>query len=129
MHNGDEETCHFWVGHLPRHVADGYFAENYDVEDRDEEPLSPFARDQGVTWYDHDFLEYGGGDAGSIGELVAGYSYSEQWADELARRVADQGLTGVNFFVFINQEQIAAPRSVQGDGYWLRYMGTIGYRL
>lgn len=128
MDDDRTETCHFWVGHVPQEVAGGYFAENYDVEDRDEEPLSPFARDQGVGWYDHDFLEYGWGEAAGIGQLVAGYSYSEQWADELARRVAAEEITGVNFFVFINQEQIEAPRSVQGDGYWLRYMGTIGYR-
>lgn len=45
----DKETCHFWVGRMPADMARGYFAENYDVEDREEAPLSPFAQDQGVT--------------------------------------------------------------------------------
>jgi hypothetical protein len=47
----------------------------------------------------------------------------------LARRVAAAGLSGVNFFVFISQAEIERPRSVDGVGYWLRYMGTIEYRI
>jgi hypothetical protein len=43
--------------------------------------------------------------------------------------VADAGLTGVNIFVFINKDEIEKPRPVKGDGYWLRYPGTIKYRV
>jgi len=122
----DTETCHFWVGNFPEEIAGNYF-----VEDRSEDdaPISAFARDQGVTYYDHDFLEYGWGNADTIQGLVAGYSYSDQWAEELARRVAAVGLTGVNFFVFITQDEIEQPQSVRRDGYWLQYMGTIEYRI
>lgn len=122
----NKETSHFWVGRLPEQVAGEYFVETYAEDDT---PVSAFARDQGVKWYDHDFLEYGWGTAPTIHKLVAGYSYSDQWADELARRVAAAGLTGVNFFVFISQDELEQPRSVDGDGYWLRYMGTIEYRI
>lgn len=123
-------TSHFWVGHFPDGRRAGkYFAETYD-EDGDDTPVSPFARDQGETWYDHDFLEYGfSKSANSIEKLVSGYSYSEQWAAEVARRVADAGLTGVNMFVFIDKGEVAKPRSVKGDGYWLHYLGTIRYRI
>jgi hypothetical protein len=124
----DKETSHFWVGQVPERVAGEYFVETY-AEDRETTPVSAFARDQGVGWYDHDFLEYGWGTASTIPELVAGYSYSDQWAEELSRRVAAAGLSGVNFFVFISQDEIEHPRSVDGDGYWLRYMGTIEYRI
>jgi hypothetical protein len=122
----DTETCHFWVGNVPEEIAGNYF-----VEDRSEDdtPISAFARDQRVTYYDHDFLEYGWGKADTIQGLVAGYSYSDQWAAELARRVAAAGLTGVNFFVFITQDEIEQPQSVRGNGYWLEYMGTIEYRI
>jgi hypothetical protein len=109
-------------------IAGEYFVETY-AEDREQTPVSAFARDQGVGWYDHDFLEYGWGPAATIQELVAGYSYSDQWADELARRVAAAGLTDVNFFVFVSEDQIKSPRSVDGNGYWLRYLGTIEYRI
>ena len=124
----DKETSHFWVGHVPQQIADEYFVETYD-EDRDNVPVSAFARDQGVAWYDHDFLEYGWGNAATIQELVAGYSYSDQWAEELASRAAAAGLVDINFFVFISQEEIEHPRSVKGDGYWLHYMGAIEYRI
>jgi len=127
----ETETSHFWVGRFPEEVAGNYFVEVYDENDEDREhtPLSAFARDQGVTWYDHDFLEYGWGKAESIQKLVIGYSYSDQWAEELARRVADAGLSGVNFFVFISEDEIENPESVKGDGYWLHYLGTIKYRI
>src|SRR5262249_29916985 len=122
----DTQTCHFWVGNFPEEIAGNYFVENRSEDDA---PISAFARDQGVTYYDHDFLEYGWGKADTIQGLVARYSYSDQWAEELARRVAAAGLTGVNFFVFITQDEIEQPRSVRRDGYWLQYMGTIEYRI
>lgn len=126
---GETETSHFWVGHLPGSLASIYFAEVYD-EDRERTPLSAFARDQGEKWYDHDFLEFGfSAAAGSVEELVAGYSYSDQWAAELARRAAGAGLSGINWFAFISEGEVERPRSVQGDGYWVRYLGTITYRI
>ncbi|MEZ6143727.1 MAG: immunity 22 family protein [Zavarzinella sp.] len=125
----ETETSHFWVGHFPAALASTYFAEVYEV-DRDETPLSAFARDQGERFYDHDFLEYGFSDtAGSAEELVAGYSYSDQWGAEFARRVAAAGLSEVNWFAFISEDEIDRPRSVQGDGYWYHYLGTINYPI
>jgi hypothetical protein len=124
----ETETCHFWVGHFLEERAADYFTEVWDEtdEDREHTPLSAFARDQGIKWYDHDFIEYGFKEgAGSIEELVEGYSYSDQWAAELARRAKAAGLKGVNFFVFISEEEIKEPRSVKGDDYWLQYLGTI----
>ncbi len=92
-------------------------------------PQYPLSRDQGEKYYDHDFLEYGWGDADSIEELVKGYSYSDQWAAELARRAAAAALRDVNFFVFITDSEIEQPRSVLGNGYWLQYLGTIEYGI
>ena len=103
-----------------------YFVETRDDEDT---PVSAFARDQGVAYYDHDFLEYGWGKAGSILDLVSGYSYSDQWGAAFAQRAAKAGLRNVNFFVFITDSEIEHPRSVQGDGYWLHYLGKIEYRI
>ena len=129
----DSMNSHFWVGCFSeKEQVDKYFAEVWDEgdEDREHTPLSIFARDQGEKWYDHDYLEYGFNDsAATIEELVAGYSYSEQWAGELARRAAEAGLNGVNVLVFISQDEIDHPRSVQGDGFWLNYLGTIEYDI
>lgn len=125
------ETCHFWVGHFPKRIAETYFVEVRGEVDEDGEdrPISPFARDQSVQYYDHDFLEYGWGKARSIIELVKGYSYSDQWGEELSQRAAAAGLKDVNFFVFITESEVENPRSVKGKGYWLHYVGTITYRI
>jgi hypothetical protein len=129
----DTEPSHFWLGHFPneKRVAE-YVAEVYDDDDEDREhtPLSQFARDQGEKWYDHDFMEHGfKKNAKSVEDLVNGYSYHEQWSAELARRAAEAGLTKVNMLLFISKDQINKPRSVEGDGYKLHYMGTIKYRI
>lgn len=126
--NSKVETCHFWVGRVPEMIAGEYFVETYH-KDREESPVSRFAEDQGAKWYNHDALEYGWGTADTIEALVSGYSYSEQWAEELAQRVSTAGLQGINFFVFINEEEIEHPKSVHADEYWLEYMGTIEYRI
>lgn len=123
----ETETSHFWVGHLPEELRGRYFEAALD--EGDDTPLSLFARDQGQKYYDLDFLEYGRGTATTVQELVAGYSYSDQWGDELARRVADAALSGFDFFMFISEQEVKHPRSVRGDGYWLHYLGTIEYRI
>jgi hypothetical protein len=127
------ETSHFWVGCFSNQQGvDDYFAEVWDEadEDRNHTPLSAFARDQGEMWYDHDFLEVGfKTGAGSIEELVAGSSYHEQWSAELARRAAAARVIGSNMFVFIDQDQIDRPRSVEGDGFSLHYIGSISYHI
>lgn len=123
------ETCHFWLGYFPdvRAMA-SYFEEHYDGED--DTPVSTFARDQGETWYDHDFLEIGfSADAASIKELVAGYSYYDQYTEELAERAKQLPLTRINSFVFITESQISAPRTVETDDFQLYYVGKITYQI
>lgn len=127
------ETCHFWLGCFEnaQRVA-AYFAEVYGEEDAEgeETPLSQFARDQGETWYDHDFLEHGFGEGcETVEDLARGYSYREQWTAELARRAKEAGLTGLNTIVFVSQDQITEARSAQGEGYRLWYLGLIRYRI
>ncbi len=124
----ETENCHFWAGNFPEEFAETYFVETWDLEDEDA-PVSAFARDQGVAYYDHDFLEYGWGKAASILDLVNGYYYSDQWCAEFTRRAVEVGLRDVNFFVFITDSEIEHPRSIQRDGYWLHYLGTIEYRI
>ena len=127
------ETSHFWLGRFPsmKRLA-AYFAEVYGEDDEDDEPtaVSEFARDQGESWYDHDFLEYGYSETcTSVEELVTGYSYHEQWRAELAERARHAGLAVSNTVVFISEDQISQPRSVDGAGYELQYLGTITYRI
>ena len=114
-------TSHFWIGYFADEEQEKYFEERYS-EDNEEESISEFASDQGEAFYDHDTMEYGRNDSVStISDLVEGFSYSDQWADELGRRSTK--LIGYNFLLFIQEDQIEQPRSVKGNGYWLEYMG------
>src|SRR5579872_2663201 len=100
------ETCDFWIGSFPSEDAfSEYVGEDpryYELMDTDNEvPLSRFIEDQGQDWYDHDMIEMGfKATAGSVAELVKGYSYADQYADELARRATEIGLAGANGFLF-----------------------------
>ena len=129
----DTEISHFWLGNFRNESGvSEYLEEIYDEDDEDGEhtPLSQFARDQGETWYNHDFMEHGfKKNAKSVEDLVNGYSYFEEWSAELARRAAEAGLSKINMLLFISKDQIDKPRSVEGDGYMLHYLGTIKYRI
>jgi len=87
----DGEFVSVWVGQFASEEAvDAYTAEQYD-EDRDDEPISPFAADIGLKFYDHDFMEVhfelglSGKAAGAFAQHSYG-DYSEAWA--AAQRVS-----------------------------------------
>jgi hypothetical protein len=130
------ETCDFWVGVFPSEEAFcEYVGEDdinyYKLQDTDNAvPLSRFIHDQGEEWYDHDLIEMGFKEhAGSIAELVKGYSYSDQYAEELTRRVNEIGLTGVNGFLFIRSGEISEPRTAKTDAFEFWYVGRITYKI
>lgn len=124
------ETSHFWAGRVANiEELNALFEESY--EDEDESPIAPFSAAQNESFYDHDFLEYGFSDsAGSIEELVEGYSYSEEWLKEFESKIKTLGLTDVNAFVFIAADEIQNPKSVDvSESSYLRYLGTISYPI
>ena len=93
-------------------------------------PLSHFIGDQGQDWYDHDMSEMGfKADALTVCELVKGASYSDQWAGELASRVAALGIGKVNGFCFMTSGAVAKPRSVTLQDFTVHYVGKITYRI
>lgn len=133
--DGRTETCDFWIGVFPNwDVFSGYVGEDpryYELVDtKDEVPLSKFIKDQGQDWYDHDMIEVGfKADSRSVVELVEGYSYADQYADELARRADKIGISGANGFLFIRGGEITDPRSVTKEDFTFWYVGKITYRI
>jgi hypothetical protein len=129
------ETCDFWVGLFPSEAAfSEYVGEDpryYELADtEDAVPLSQFIRDQGKEWFDHDLIEMGfEANARSVAELVRGYSYADQYADELARRAKAVGLSAVNSFLFIRGGEIAEPHSVTTADFTFLHVGRITYRI
>jgi hypothetical protein len=129
------ETCDFWIGVFPSEDAfSEYVGEDPRyyalVDTEDAVPLSRFIRDQGEDWFDHDLVEMGfKADAGSVAELVKGHSYADQYAEELARRANESGLSAANGFLFIRGGEIAEPRSVTTVEFRFLYVGQITYRI
>lgn len=135
------ETSHFYVGYFPD--EDDYFefvgeSENYYDEDEDaaendaeEKYISAFARSQGETWLDHDFMEsVFNEEPVPLTEKFGDASYAEEWADELQRRIDASGNTSeINTLVFISKDQIHQPVSVKTDTFHLLYMGEIEYKI
>lgn len=129
------ETCDFWVGEFPS--EDAYFEyvgedpRYYELMDTDNKvPLSLFIQDQGLDWYDHDMIEMGfKANASSVAELVKGHSYADQYADELASRANEIGLSKVNGFLFIRGGEIPEPRTVTTENFTFCYVGQITYRI
>ena len=132
--NGNE-TCDFWVGAFPNEDAfSEYVGEDLDyyqrADDEDTAALSRFIADQGQQWYDHDMIEMGfNGDAETIGQLVDGYSYSEQYVDQLADLAEKTGIRNVNAFLFIRAGEIENPRSIKTSVFDFQYVGQITYKI
>ncbi|HAY13692.1 MAG TPA: immunity 22 family protein [Fimbriimonadaceae bacterium] len=122
------ECADIWVGTFPSQAAlDAYFEESYSDTD-DDPPISKFAQDQGERFYDHDFMEvkYLPG-AASMVELLEGLSGSHHYAAAITARQAWQ--PEFNTVVMLMRGEITDPRSVQGEGYTLTYVGQYEFEF
>lgn len=118
------EVCHVWVGVFADDAPEDYFTERYGDDDP---PVNRFAQEQGEWFYDHDWVEISllpPSDAVDPRTLALRHSYGERYADAVAARAADLGLERVNLFVLADRDEFDAPRSVEGPGYRLVYLGT-----
>lgn len=129
-----KEVSHFWVGAFESKSAfDNFFGEasNYYEDERDvtEKYISEFAKSQNENWFDHDFFECGfEEDKTSIENRFSKYSYSQQWLNELKKRINElQPDFQINSIAFINKNGIANPKSVKAEKIELLYLGTIEY--
>lgn len=122
-----QEVLDIWVGFISPSRQGSYFEERYDKDD--DTPISDFAGDQGELWIDHDFMEVGCAESpSSIADLVNGHSWSDQYGEELAKRVADRKLPQQNCFVLLTAGHVAAPHSVESSDVKLTYMGQFNIR-
>ena len=130
------ETCDFWVGAFPSEQTFSEYVGEDDInyyklmETENAVPLSRFIHDQGLEWYDHDMVEIGYKEqASSIADLVKGYSYSDQYAEELTKRANEIGLTRANGFLFIRSGKILEPRTAKTAKFTFWYVGQIPYKI
>jgi hypothetical protein len=125
---GDEgDIVSVWVGNFGSEAAvDAYIEEQYGDDDR---PISPFAEDIGLGFYDHDFFEVNheaGLSARGIGAF-AGHSYGESFAGTVCAVAQDAGLTefDTTFLLYGYDHQKRAPSLPTPQR--VRFVGTFPY--
>jgi len=107
---------------------DQYLREQYENDDA---PVSKFAEDAGISWYDHDFLEaaLSQGKDGVLGTIWEGLSYSSSFAAEAMAAIRERGLEGENAVLLLYRyayecdEEVKVPLP-ESD---LKYLGTFRY--
>lgn len=114
-----------WVGQFPTEGAfEGYLRETYR-EDDDDSPITQFAADMGETFYDHDLTEaaYHEVPSNDLATLIEDHSFASSYAREVMAAYQRSAPGAVNVVILVWGREIERPRSVEGVGYSLRYLG------
>jgi hypothetical protein len=86
-----EGKVSIWLGNLSdKQELDEYMEEQYENDDA---PISQFAGECGVGWYDHDFVESEIGAPRPVRELLQNFSYASSFAEAAAELAAKAGIT------------------------------------
>jgi hypothetical protein len=112
-----------WLGRVADQAAyEDFFAESYGDDDG---PISPFAASQGVTFYDHDFIDRRRADAfSSLDEAFEGISFGSSFVEEVRAQIPE---FDYNLVVACYSDDFSAPRSASGEGVELIYVGRYIY--
>ncbi|MEI7576198.1 MAG: immunity 22 family protein [Armatimonadota bacterium] len=112
-----------WLGRAADEQSfEAFFEETYSEDDA---PISAFAVSQGVTFYDHDFIDRVLADAClSLDEAFKGVSYGSSFIEEVR---AKMGEFDYNMVVTCYSDDFFTPRSVKADGIELEYIGRFAY--
>ncbi len=112
-----------WLGRVDDQAAyEDFFAESYGDDDG---PISPFAASQGVTFYDHEFIERRRTDSFlSLDEAFEGISFGSSFVEEVRAQI---GAFDYNLVVACYSDDFSSPRSASGEGVELAYVGRFTY--
>ena len=122
----DGEYVSVWVGTFgSQEAVDAYTAEQYD---RDGEPISPFAADIGLTFYDHDFIEvHHEPGLSALGRAaLARHSYGETFADAAAAHLPP-GEAFDTLFLLYGYDHARYPQAERSP-HKVRFVGTYPYQ-
>jgi hypothetical protein len=117
------EIVDVWVGRFPSADAvDAYFEETYGDDDR---PISQFATDMGVRFYDHDFIEREFHDTpvSDLGAVLTEHSFSSSYLSEVIEAFRARQIGTFNTVLLVWNEEIENPSSVAQADYTLHYIG------
>jgi hypothetical protein len=117
------KDAHVWVGRFKsQKELDAYLEEAFD-EDDDDAPISRFAADQGVGFYDHDLVYAEFLKGATPRALIECWGFPAKATEKVVAAVEALGADGLNTSVVADKGEFSAPRSATGAGYQLWYVG------
>ena len=124
-----EQNLDIWLGTFPSKKAfESYFLEFDEWEDG--EPVSPFAKEQGVVFYDHDFFaaEYFS-KTSDLEKILSSIIVYDDRAKEIVVKYQESGIGKVNF-VAMQLEELGVEgkqTTIVGENYAIHYLGRFSY--
>lgn len=117
------KNAHVWVGQFKSaKVLDKYMDENFD-EDDDKAPISKFAEDQKTAFYDSDLVFAQFTKKATPRSLVTGWEFAEKPTEAMVKAIEALNLSGLNVCIVADKGEFAKPKSAQGEGYEIWYVG------
>jgi hypothetical protein len=117
------KDAHVWVARFKSKGAlEKYLEEAFDEDDEDA-PISRFAADQGVTFYDHDLVYAEFVKAATPRALVACWGFPAKATDAVVKAVEALGADGLNASIVADKGEFSKPRSTPGKAYQVWYVG------
>ena len=118
------DVVDLWVCLFPSADAvEASFAERYDQEDG--VPISAFAADMGVWFYDHDFVyrEFHEPPARMLEEALGRWDHLAWAHPQMLQAFRDSTFSPFNLFLVAFGREIEHPKSMSSAGRTLHYLG------
>lgn len=117
------KNAHIWVAQFKTAKAlEKYLEEDFDGDDEDA-PISKFAADQGVSFYDHDLVFAEFKKKATPKSLMEGWDFPEKSKAAVVKAIEALGVEGLNCCFIADGEEFSKPKSVKKKDYQLWYVG------
>ena len=122
-----KESSYFWLGQFASAGnCDKYFNCQYDIL---QAPISQFALDLGIKYYDPSQIAYYFKEVDTIGALIDGCPYHEQYGSLITSEAVKTIKHVPNVFVMVNEAAIPFPKTILGKDMMLIYVGRYTYTI
>jgi hypothetical protein len=116
-------NAHVWVAKFKsQKELDKYMDEDFDDDDEDA-PISRFAADQGVSFYDHDLVYAQFMKKATPRALIECWEFPEKAVEKVVKAVEALGLEGLNTSFIADKGEFSKPKSIKGKEYQIWYVG------
>lgn len=117
------KDAHIWVARFKSAKAlEAYMEESYDEDDEDA-PISRFAADQGIAFYDHDLVYAEFKKKATPRALIEIWEFPPKVTETVVKAVEALGLEGLNTSFVADKTEFSKPKSIKGKNYQLWYVG------